>query len=248
MNFSWLTKKTIEHGHSQAEIESRINDTSGKFSYLRDAIYGGMDGAVTTLAIVAGVAGAGIDRKIVIALGIANVLADGFSMAASNYTGIRAESERIKRLQAMEERHILENPAGERLEIAAILRSKGIQGKALDDAVNAFTAHKGLWVDMMLLEEHGVSPLPAHPFNASVATFIAFIACGAVPLIPFIIGMDLSFQFSVLATGLVFLLIGSVKSRWSMEIWWVSACQTFLIGTTAACIAWFAGRFVAGLS
>ena len=59
--------------------------------HLRDIIYGAIDGSVTTFAIVAGVAGAGLSPLVIIALGFANVIADGFSMAAGNYTGTKAE-------------------------------------------------------------------------------------------------------------------------------------------------------------
>ena len=79
-----------DHGHSQSEIEARIDAPAGR-GYLRDIVYGGIDGSVTTFAIVAGVAGAGLSPWVIIALGIANVLADGFSMAAGNYSGTKAE-------------------------------------------------------------------------------------------------------------------------------------------------------------
>lgn len=75
---------TLEHGHSHAEIAARLEpqNDSGR---LRDAIFGGIDGTVTTFAIVAGVQGAGLSAGIVVALGLANVLADGFSMAAGKF-------------------------------------------------------------------------------------------------------------------------------------------------------------------
>lgn len=244
MKFNWFSKSLVEHGHTQAEIDSRLEVDSSSVSYLKDAIYGGMDGAVTTLAIVAGVAGAGIDRHVVMALGVANVLADGFSMAASNYSGSKAESDRVKRLQSMEERHIQENPEGERLEVIAILKRKGLTGTQLFNAVDAITAHRGFWVDVMLLEEHGVSPLPVRPFGSAVITFLAFVLCGAVPLIPFLFAVEQSYELTALLTGMVFLTIGAVKSRWTLEAWWLSALKTFSIGATAAYIAWHAGRIV----
>ncbi len=61
--------------------------------YLKDYIYGAIDGAVTTFAVVSGVAGAKLPDRIVIILGIANLVADGFSMAVSNYLGSRAEDQ-----------------------------------------------------------------------------------------------------------------------------------------------------------
>ena len=89
----------LEHGHEPHEISSRINGTRRR-SNLRDVIYGAIDGAVTTFAIVAGVVGAELSTKVIIALGIANVLADGFSMAAGNYSGTKAELDDARRLRA----------------------------------------------------------------------------------------------------------------------------------------------------
>jgi len=104
------------HGHSQQEIEDRIANPPGR-GLLRDVVYGGIDGSVTTFAIVAGVAGAGLSPFVIVALGIANVLADGFSMAAGNFLGTKAELDDAKRLRAVEKRHLAENPRGERREI-----------------------------------------------------------------------------------------------------------------------------------
>jgi VIT1/CCC1 family predicted Fe2+/Mn2+ transporter len=64
--------------------------------YMRDLIYGANDGIVTTLAVVTGVTGAALPPRIVLILGLANLLADGFSMGASSYLSIRSE-EAIRR-------------------------------------------------------------------------------------------------------------------------------------------------------
>ena len=242
-----LLKHSIEHGHSRAEIETRLGTADEKPNYLRDAIYGGIDGAVTTFAIVAGVEGAGFDRQVIIALGIANVLADGFSMAASNYSGIKADSEQVTRLRAMELRHMQENPDGERYEIETILKRKGLEGEQLHEAVRVMTGHKALWLDMMLVEEHGVSPVPATPVRASMVTFAAFVVCGSIPLTPFVMNTENPFNQAIVATGITFVLIGSLKSRWSLSPWWKSALQTLAIGTLAAAIAWVAAVFVTSL-
>jgi VIT1/CCC1 family predicted Fe2+/Mn2+ transporter len=60
--------------------------------YLGDVVYGANDGIVTTFAVVAGVAGAGLSARVVLILGISNLLADGFSMGASNYLAIRSRT------------------------------------------------------------------------------------------------------------------------------------------------------------
>lgn len=64
-----------------------------KASYLRDAVFAANDGVITTFAVVAGAAGASFNIGVVIILGFANLLADGFSMASGNYLGIKSEIE-----------------------------------------------------------------------------------------------------------------------------------------------------------
>ena len=173
--FGWLSvcSKPVEHGHTQAEIEARL-DAPSVGGYLRDAVFGGIDGAVTTFAIVAGVAGADLSHQVIIALGVANVLADGFSMAAGNYTGIRADQENLQRMRKLERRHIQDFPAGERQEIRTILLRKGMQGAQLDQAVQAVTSNEELWLDLMLLNEHGISPVESVPLHSALVTFNSF--------------------------------------------------------------------------
>jgi len=59
--------------------------------YMKDLVYGANDGVITTFAIVAGVTGAQLPARVVLILGMANLLADGFSMGASNFLAIRAD-------------------------------------------------------------------------------------------------------------------------------------------------------------
>ena len=107
---------SMEHSHSVKAIQERIHGKK-KNSYVSDWILGGIDGAVTTFAIVSGVVGAALEWQVIIILGLANLLADGFSMAASNYSAVKSEADDVKRLWAMEEQHIREVPEGEREEM-----------------------------------------------------------------------------------------------------------------------------------
>ena len=60
--------------------------------YLGDLVYGANDGIVTTFTVVSGVAGAALSPAVVIVLGVVNLLADGFSMGASNFLAIRSSA------------------------------------------------------------------------------------------------------------------------------------------------------------
>lgn len=231
---------TSEHGHSATEIAARLGNSS-RSSHLKDVVYGGIDGAVTTFAIVAGVEGAGLSSSIIIVLGVANILADGFSMAAGNYSGTKADLDDRRRLRVVEYNHIRDYPEGEREELRQILALRGLSGQVLEDATETISRDHEKWVDLMLTDEYGLSPHDPAPLPAALATFVAFLIAGTVPLIPFILNLPDPFVTSILATGLVFFAIGSGKSRWSLAPWWRSGFETLAIGSTAAFIAYLVG-------
>lgn len=231
---------TKDHGHTRGQIATRLSAGTHN-SDLKDLIYGGIDGAVTTFAIVASVEGAGLPHSIIVALGLANIVADGFSMAASNYSGTKAELDDRKRIIQIEERHIAEHPEGEREELRQILEIRGLSGDVLERATQAIAMRRDKWIDIMLTDEYGLTRADPAPLRAAVATFAAFLIAGAVPLLPFVLGLPDAFTISVLATLLTFFMIGAAKSRWSLAKWWRSAIETLLIGGVAALLAYGVG-------
>ena len=121
----------MEHEHSAEAISERLS-SGRRHSYLRDWVYGGIDGSVTTFAVVAGVVGAQLSPGVILVIGIANIFADGFSMAASNFLGTKTEHEEIEHLEEIENRHIDEFPDGEREEVRQIFKAKGFEGEDLE--------------------------------------------------------------------------------------------------------------------
>jgi VIT1/CCC1 family predicted Fe2+/Mn2+ transporter len=235
--------RVMEHEHSRRAIAERLAHAP-EVSYLRDWVYGGIDGAVTTFAVVAGVVGAELSNRVVLILGAANLVADGFSMAASNYSGTKTEHEELAQLRAVEERHIALVPEGEREEIRQIFRSKGFAGQQLEQAVEVITGDRERWVDTMLAEEYGLPKVVRAPLKAAASTFAAFLLCGAVPLLPFVLQTAGRFEASVAMTAVVFFLIGSTKSRWSPVSWWRSGGETLAIGLGAAALAYLVGALL----
>jgi len=215
---------------------------------LRDWIYGGIDGAVTTFAIVAGVIGAELSVGVVLVLGLANLVADGFSMAASNYSGTKADRDDYERIKQIELRHIRQHPEGEREELRHIYRAKGFSGEKLEQMVDLLSSHETVWVETMLNEEYGLSNVLRSPMIAAAVTFIAFIICGAVPLIPFAAGFQSSALVAAIATGFVFFIIGALKSRWSTQAWYFGGAETFIIGMGAAGLAYAIGAGLRGMA
>ena len=233
----------LEHGHTKSEIARRLA-ARPQASYLRDWVYGGVDGTVTTFAVAAGVAGANLSSTIVLILGCANLLADGFSMAAANYSGTKAEREEFERLLQVERKHIALVPDGEREEIRQAFAKKGFAGEDLERIVATISSNEAGWAQTMMLEEYGLAPVLRSPLIAALNTFAAFAVFGAIPLVPYLFGAG--FLWSSIATGFAFLAIGSAKSMWSLRSPLMSGLETLAIGGAAAALAYAAGVLLGG--
>src|SRR3989338_5447696 len=92
----------------------------GLGTYIKDIVYGANDGIITTFAVVAGSLGADLSVKVILILGISNLLADGFSMAASNFLGKHSENSLFKKEQEREKKEVEEVPDKEREEIKEV--------------------------------------------------------------------------------------------------------------------------------
>lgn len=237
----------MEHEHTPEAIRQRLA-RGPRRSYLRDWVYGGIDGIVTTFAIVSGVVGARLSPHIILILGGASLIADGFAMAAGDYLATRSEDEEFHHVEAIERRHIEGCPEGEREEVREILRRRGIPGELLDPAVASITADRDLWVQMMLRDEYGLPEGVRSPWRAALMTFSAFLVCGFVPLVPFIAELKNAFSTACVVTGLMFVLVGALKSRWSVRPWWHSGLATLVIGGGAAAVAYVIGAWLRGLT
>jgi VIT1/CCC1 family predicted Fe2+/Mn2+ transporter len=241
-----MSHRPLEHSHDPHQIAHRLA-RGPSVSYLRDWVYGGIDGSITTFAIVAGVSGADLPARIVLILGAVNVLADGFSMAAANFSSTRTEIEEYEKTRLMEERHIERDPDGEREEIRQIFSAKGFEGENLDRAVGVITADRERWIAVMMADEHGVPAVQRSPTRSALYTFLAFLICGLIPIFPFAVGLDNAVTISSLTTAGVFFAIGSFRSLWSHRRWWLTGLETFAIGSTAALVAYAAGDILRDL-
>jgi VIT1/CCC1 family predicted Fe2+/Mn2+ transporter len=220
---------------------------------LRDFIYGGVDGTVTTFAVVAGVSGAGLEAAVVIILGMANLLADGFSMAVSNFLGTRAEEQQRQRARWEEESHITTVPEGEREEVRQIFAAKGFEGETLERIVLVITSDRKRWVDTMLREELGLELRGPSPWRAGFSTFLAFAGAGLIPLIPYLYaavftpGPVESFPWSVGLTAVAFVGIGASKSMVTRTNPLHSGLETLAVGGIASALAYGTGVVLGSL-
>ncbi len=236
--------RDLRDEHTPRRIRKRLSRPRGE-SGLGDFILGGIDGVVTTFAVIAGAAGGQLSATAVIILGIANLVADGFSMAVSNYLGTRARNQEMLQSRADEEWQIEEFPEGERREIREIFARKGLEGQILDDVVETITSDRKIWVDTMMAEELKLSEISARPLRAGFITFLAFSVCGFLPLLPFVIGLtDFEFMLSVstVLSAITFFALGAGKGQVLGVGPIRSGLQTFAIGGVAAMLAFGAGH------
>ncbi|MBI2027616.1 MAG: VIT1/CCC1 transporter family protein [Deltaproteobacteria bacterium] len=241
------TKKSesLRHDHSISSIRERLSNQSTP-SYLGDFILGAIDGLVTTFAIISGVAGAKFDISIALILGVANLLADGFSMAVSNYFRAKSDHDILEEARATEERHIELVPEGEKEEIREIFRKKGFKGAMLDGIVQTVTSDKKLWIDTMLTEELGLRLSNPLPLKAALTTFGSFCLVGVVPVLPFIISIFGTiphiYIISASMTFTSFFLLGFYKGHLLHQKRLSMGLETLFLGGGAALIAYFVGR------
>jgi len=231
-------------------MESEIHQENSRFgklqTYLREFVYGGIDGAVTTFAVVAGGYGANLDAGILIILGFANLLADGFSMSVGAYLSAKSERDTYDKHEKIEYWEIEHLPEIERAEIEDIYRAKGFKGVLLQQIVDHICADKTLWVNEMMKDELGMMRDSKSPFKIGLATFASFLLVGLIPLTVYLwnffnpSSINIFFWTSVL-TGLAFLLVGWLKSVVTQTSALRGIGETVLLGLLAAVVAYYVG-------
>lgn len=244
------TKSELERDHAPEAIRRRLEEPT-RPSYLADAVLGGIDGCVTTLAIVAGTVGASLSPGIAIVLGAANLLADGFSMAVSNFESARTRQDELERARRQELDELERVPDGEREEIRQIFARKGFAGDDLERIVEVITADRERWVDTMLVEEHGLALVVPRPWRSGVATFVAFLVVGLVPLLPLMaagVSADRQFALSASLSLLAFFGVGVLKGQVLGGKRLRYGLTTAAAGATAAALAFGTGAVLRDLA
>ncbi|MDX1939959.1 MAG: VIT1/CCC1 transporter family protein [Saprospiraceae bacterium] len=214
--------------------------------FLPEFVYGGIDGSVTTFAVVAGAAGAGLESPVIIILGFANLIADGFSMSVGSYLSNQSERHHYEKYHRLENHEVLHNPEEGKEEIREIYYQKGFRGELLDKIVTHITSNEKLWVETMMREELKMLPADKSPFALGLSTFISFVLIGLIPLLVYVIdyiqplGINLFYWASGL-TSAAFVFIGVLKSYVNERSIIRGVSETLLLGIIAAALAYLVG-------
>ncbi len=232
--------------HQPENIARRLQQKPAS-QKVSDFVLGAIDGCITTFAVVSSAYGAGFSPLVILVMGFANLFADGFSMAVSNYEAVDAQREHLEAARRTEEHHIKLVPDGEREEIRQIFANKGFSGATLERIVATITANRKLWIETMLTEEYGLSLERFSPAVSALVTFAAFVAVGAMPLLPFLfagIALQTQFVVSALLAGLMFFVIGMLKSLVYARPVLRSGFNTLVLGGAAAALAFLVGYWL----
>ena len=211
--------------------------------YLKDVVFAANDGIITTFAVVAGSVGADLSVSVLLIIGLASMIADGFSMATGNYLGTKSEQDFYRKEEKREWAEVEKFPEEELNEIRAILANKGYQGEDLEQMIKLVSKNKQYWVSFMMHEELSLlSPDNQSPVRHGAATFFSFIIAGALPLLPYILFPNgSSFLVAAIASGAALFTVGAARKYFSDRSWLISGMEMLVVGGSAAIIAYGIG-------
>lgn len=221
-------------------------------TYLKEIVYGGTDGIITTFAVVAGFSGAQINGGYlpllsVLLFGLANLFADGVSMGLGNFLSIRSDKDLYKTEKEKEHHEITNNEPMEGKETEHILKAKGFSDADASQITKLYMKNPDYWTEFMMREELNMAnPEDHNPLYTGVATFISFVIFGSIPLIPYVFrqnGATALFNLSILFTIVALVTLGYLRFRVTKESLIRSIGEVVILGSSAASIAYFVGTF-----
>lgn len=226
----------ISHEHS--------NVTGG---WLRPSVFGMMDGLVSNVALIAGVAGGtqGSDSSTAIVLaGLAGLSAGAFSMAVGEYTSVASQSEAAAMEVAKERTEIRVNGAAEMAELAELYVRRGVDPDLARQVAEQIHRDPEQAVTVHAREEFGVDPDElASPMLAAVSSFIAFAIGAIIPVLPYLFGSS-SIWPGLVLTLLALFVCGALVTRMTVRHWWFGGMRQMTLGGIAAGLTYLFGSLV----
>lgn len=218
--------------------------------YVKSMVYGGLDGVITTFAVVSGVVGAKLTVKVIIILGFSNLLADGFSMAVGDYLSTKSEEEYQKKLKNKEKENLSGSQArtylGQKLNLIDL--KKEDQYMILDMLANYDVEDRQKFLQLSNLNAEENVPL-----HNALVTFLSFFIFGLVPLLAFILGQFIeplrehSLSLSILLTAVVLFILGALKSKVTAVNGIRSGFEMLAVGGLAALVAFAVGMLLGNI-
>ncbi len=229
-----------------------MNISKWSEDFLAEFVYGGIDGIVTTFAVVSAVAGAGLEPGVVLILGFANLVSDGLSMGISAYLAEKSDVEQFRKQRRAVVEGLERSVEKASKVISKNLKKYGFKGKELESASANIVKSKNA-ADFIMKEEHGLAEEPENAPMVGFVTFLAFIIVGVVPLLAYLadevfdLGLENPFSITIVLAGLAFAGIGLLKSRVAKAPVLSSVVETLILGLVASGASFYIGRWLEAL-
>ncbi|MFP4402398.1 MAG: VIT1/CCC1 transporter family protein [Candidatus Nanoarchaeia archaeon] len=229
-----------------------VNSRAGY--YIKSIVYGGIDGIITTFAVVTGAAGAGLSAGVIIILGFANLIADGISMAVGDYLSTKSENEFTAQQKDKHEQKLKDYPEQEKKRTISLFINKGFSKEDSQKLAQTFSHNPKAWLDFKLKEELEMNEDESSPLKNAFATFFSFLFFGFMPLFIYVISLITFIEdttkliISIILTGITMFLLGTLKSLFSTKHWFRSGLEILILGGVAASVAYGVGVLLRGLA
>ena len=224
-----------DYDHSHADVSS---------GWLRATVFGAMDGLVSNVGLIAGIAAAGAAPGIVAITGISGLIAGAVSMALGEFTSVRTANEQLDSEVRTEIEAHTRNPEGEQAELEREFVRIGMSPEVASQAAGQVHENTEHAVNLHLMQELGLSPddKPS-PWVAAVASFLSFAVGAFIPIIPFVFG------FGTLAWGLAFggiglLIAGGMAARFTRRSWLRGSLRQLVFGGIAVAATYSIGMML----
>jgi VIT1/CCC1 family predicted Fe2+/Mn2+ transporter len=224
-----------EIGHTHADVSG---------GWLRAAVFGAMDGLVTSIALVAGVGAAGASPQVIVLTGLAGLVAGAFSMALGEYTSVQTQNEQVDREWAVEEREIRRNPRLEERELSEMFVAMGMSEKTAVAAARDVHSDVERATLVHVTQELGLDPTEKpSPRVAAISSFLMFSIGAVIPLLPYLLGFS-SLAAGLIVGGLGLLLAGGLAAAFTVQPWWRGAVRQLCFGAAAAGATYVVGVLI----
>jgi VIT1/CCC1 family predicted Fe2+/Mn2+ transporter len=212
--------------------------------WLRPAVFGAMDGLVSNLALMTGVAGGSVSARTVVVTGLAGLAAGAFSMAAGEYTSVASQRELVEAELAIERIELGRHPEDELRELAELYVSRGVEPGLAYEVARQLSADPERALEVHAREELGVDPadLPS-PLVAAASSFGSFALGALLPVLPYLLGAGALMPAVLLALAGLFG-CGAAVARVTARSWWYSGLRQLLLGGAAAGITFVLGTLI----
>jgi len=233
------TRRQGDSSKQDAERAGGHRDVTG--GWLRPAVFGAMDGLVSNLGLMTGVAGSSASSHIIVISGLAGLAAGAFSMSAGEYTSVASQRELVQAEIDIERRELRHHPEDELRELAAAYERRGVEPKLALEVARQLHRDPQQALEAHTREELGVDPaeLPS-PTVAAVSSFGSFAVGAVLPVLPYLAGATALWPAVVLALVGLFV-CGAVVSRVTARPWWYSGLRQLGLGGAAAGVTYGLG-------